>query len=216
MTNTQSHLCDGEVRSLLEKGAIVRAQGEGFLSEICLIPKKSGGFRPIINLKGLNNFIAYRHFKMEGIQTIRQTIRRGCCLAKIDLKDAYLSVQMRENCRRFLRFQWKGVIYEFVCLPFRLASVPWAFTKLLRPVVAHLWRVMIRVIIYLDDILIVQASREATSQAVKIVRRLLESLGFVISEEKSEEDPTQKIEYIIRANDKLHPDDAFTSRQESD
>jgi hypothetical protein len=28
------------------------------------------------------------------------------------------------------------------------------------------------------------------------VRRLLESLGFVISEEKSEEDPTQEIEYI--------------------
>ena len=54
----------------------------------------------------------------------------------------------------------------------------------------------IRVIIYLDDILIVQATKEATSQAVKIVRRLLESLGFVISEEKSEEDPTQEIEYI--------------------
>ena len=47
-TNTQSDLCDGEVRSLLEKGAIVRAQGEGFLSGIFLIPKKSGGFRPII------------------------------------------------------------------------------------------------------------------------------------------------------------------------
>jgi hypothetical protein len=196
MINTQLDLCDGEVRSLLEKGAVVRAHGEGFLSGIFLIPKKSGGFRPIINFKGLNSFITYRHFKMEGIQTIRKKIRNGDCLAKIDLKDAYLSVPMREDCRRFLRFQWKGVIYEFVCLPFGLPSAPWAFTKLLRPVVAHLRRMGIRVVIYLDDILIVQASKEATSQAVKIVTRLLESLGFVISEEKSEEDPTQKIEYI--------------------
>ncbi len=101
MTDTQAELCDKEVHSLLEKGAVVTAQGEGFLSGIFLIPKISGGYRPIINLKGLNSFIAYRHFKMEGIQTIRQTIREGDWLAKIDLKDAYLSVPIDVAYRIF-------------------------------------------------------------------------------------------------------------------
>lgn len=54
MTETQAELCDKEMHSLLEKGAVVTAQGEGFLSGIFLIQKKSGGYRPIINLKGLN------------------------------------------------------------------------------------------------------------------------------------------------------------------
>ena len=158
----------------------------------------------------------YEHFKMENLESARFLFRKGDWMAKLDLKDAYLTVLVHPSHQKFLRFQWKGRIFQFSCLAFGLAPAPRIFTKILKVVMGFLRKKGLRLIIYLDDILIVQASREATSQAVKIVRRLLESLGFVISEEKSEEDPTQKIEYIIRANDKLHPDDAFTSRQESD
>lgn len=49
---------------------------------------------------------------------------------------------------------------------------------------------------YLLCYIVVQASKEAASKAVRIVRHLLESLSFVISEEKSEEDPSQVMEYI--------------------
>ena len=81
-------------------------------------------------------------------------------------------------------------------LPFGLSSAPWAFTKLLRVVIAHLRKLGLRLVIYLDDILVVASSQLAARLAVNQVRSLLESLGFVISVEKSVEDPVQALEYI--------------------
>ena len=51
-----------EVQSLLKKGAVQRSGlGIGFTSNIFLIPKTGGRFRLILNLKALNNFVAYEH-----------------------------------------------------------------------------------------------------------------------------------------------------------
>lgn len=178
MDATQHECCQKEVLLLLEKGAVVRTdQDDGFISGIFLIPKRSGGYRPIINLKGLNTFLAAHKFKMEGISTVRHTIREGDWLAKLDLKDAYLTVPIFAHHRKFLRFKWGSDIFEFVSLPFGLSSAPWAFTKLLRVVIAHLRKLSLRLVIYLDDILVVASSQLATRLAVNQVRSLLESLG---------------------------------------
>jgi hypothetical protein len=103
---------------------------------------------------------------------------------------------MFEGHRKFLRFVWRESCYEFVALPFGLSSAPWAFTKLLRVVVAYLRKNGLRLIIYLDDILIVASSLLAARSAVALTKKTLESLGFVISLEKSVEDPVQILEYL--------------------
>ncbi|KAM4748857.1 nuclear protein MDM1 [Rhinophrynus dorsalis] len=50
-----------------KKGAVefVNEPG-GFFSNIFLVTKKTGGFHPVINLRRLNAFVLYHHFKMEG------------------------------------------------------------------------------------------------------------------------------------------------------
>ena len=54
----------------------------------------------------------------------------------------------------------------------------------------------VRLIIYLDDILIVNESREGASADLEMVMRLLQELGFIINKEKSILGPTQKIEFL--------------------
>ncbi|CAH2272506.1 Hypothetical predicted protein [Pelobates cultripes] len=61
---------------------------------------------------------------------------------------------MAEECHHLLQFQWEKATWRFRCLPFGLSSAPWCFTKLLKPVVALLRSRGIRMIIYLDDMLI--------------------------------------------------------------
>lgn len=62
--------------------------------------------------------------------------------------------------RRYLRFFWKGNQFEFLCLPFGLCSAPRVFTKIMKPVVSHFREKGKKMIIYLDDILILKSGYE--------------------------------------------------------
>jgi hypothetical protein len=87
----------------------------------------------VINLKSLNAFVITTHFKIEGIHTLKNLLREEDWLVKIDLKDAYFSIPIRQNHRKYLCFQMDQKVYQLICLPFGLTSAPWVFTKTLRP-----------------------------------------------------------------------------------
>ena len=63
-----------------------------FVSPLFVV--KKGGTRLILNLKELNGFVKYEHFKMDGIKTIINMVTRNCFMAATDLKDAYYSVAL--------------------------------------------------------------------------------------------------------------------------
>ena len=109
MNKKQIALVDVELKEMLKKGTIMGAQlGQGeFLSNLFLVGKKDGGYRPVINLKMLNQFIPFLHFKMEGLSQLKHIIQEGDWMCKLDLKDAYFSVPLDRNSRKFVRFQWK-------------------------------------------------------------------------------------------------------------
>ena len=65
-----------------------------FVSPLFVVKKPNGGTRLILNLKELNGFVKYEHFKMDGIKTIINMVTRNCFMAPTDLKDAYYSVAL--------------------------------------------------------------------------------------------------------------------------
>ena len=50
--------------------------------------KESDGFRPIKNLKKLNSYVEYKHFKMKGLFLLNKLLEKGDFLCKLDLMDA--------------------------------------------------------------------------------------------------------------------------------
>ena len=74
-------------------------------------------------------------------------------MCKLDLKDAYLSVPINADHRKFLQFQWEGIVYHYKALPFGLATAPRVFTKLLKSVLAILRAKGLRLVADLDDML---------------------------------------------------------------
>ncbi|KZR96658.1 Uncharacterized protein APZ42_008879, partial [Daphnia magna] len=93
--------------------------------------------------------------------------------------------------------------FEDTGLPFGFSSSLWVFTKLLRVAVVFLRRRGIRLVIYLDDLLIVGASFQKCTTAVAQVITTLEYLGFLINFKNSETNPSQCIEYIGLITDSL-------------
>ena len=96
MNKKQIALVDLELKEMLRKGAIMRTQptqGE-FLSNLFLMGKKDEGYRPVINLKMLNQFILFLYFRIEGLSQLKHIIQEGDWMYKLDLKDAYFSVPL--------------------------------------------------------------------------------------------------------------------------
>ena len=91
---------------------------------------------------------------------------------------------------------WKGTLYEFACLPFGLASAPRAFTKIMKPVIGLLRQLGIRIIVYLDDMLIMAQSQEMAKCHAATTINLLESLGFTVNYQKSVLIPSTTIEFL--------------------
>ena len=75
-----------------------------FISTVFLVPKKTGDFRPVINLKPLNQFVEKIHFKIENIRMALNCISPGDFMVSIDLKDAYFSVPISQPHRKILTF----------------------------------------------------------------------------------------------------------------
>ena len=188
-----------EILTLMEKGAVkkVLPDQSQFLSNLFLREKKEKGtYRPVINLKNLNAYIPYEKFKMETLKDVKDILRQGDFLVKIDLKDAYFSIPLHQKSKNLVRFPWEGSIYEFQCLMFGLGPAPKIFTKLLKIPISLLRRLQIRIVIYIDDILITASSQEEAKMGRESVIYLLENLGFVINYKKSVLEPTQTLEYL--------------------
>ena len=81
-------------------------------------------------------------------------------------------------------------------MPFGLTSAPRVFTKVMRPVVTFLRAQGIRLVIYLDDLLVLAQSRERLIQYRSLILDLFENLGFLINYPKSVLTPTQEIIFL--------------------
>ena len=79
---------NAQISKFLEKGIIVESshEEEEFISNVFLRPKKDGSYRMILNLKDLNTFFPFHHFKMDFIHTCSQLMRPQCYMASIDLR----------------------------------------------------------------------------------------------------------------------------------
>ena len=194
----QHQLIGKEITELLKKRAVepVKPSEDQFVSRIFLVLKKDGSYRPVFNLRPLNRYIESLHFKMEGLPAVKELLRKDDWLCTMDLKDAYLSVAVAQEHRKYLRFTWEDETFQFTCLPFGLSSAPRVFTKLLRPVMAHIRRQGLRSVIYLDDLLLMSHHKDHLITKVKETTCLLESLGFWINRDKSQLCPSQEVTYL--------------------
>jgi hypothetical protein len=114
-------LLSEEVQSLLLKRVIEEIPlTPGFYSRLFLVPKKTGGMRPVIDLSILNSYLSVPHFKMETNRSIRACILPGMLTTKLNLSDAYFHIPISLASRKFLRFVWNKV-NQFLAVPFGLA-----------------------------------------------------------------------------------------------
>lgn len=194
-SSDESNVIDQEIAKLLAKDIIevTKHTPDEVVSNIFIRPKKDGTHRLILNLKGLNQFVTYHHFKMDTLHSILKLVERNCFMASLDLKDAYYSVAVNRSDRKYLRFIWQGILYQFTCLPNGLSSCPRTFTKLLKPPLTVLHKLGHITASYIDDLFLQGKTYEQCVSNVLDTFLQFEELGFIIHPDKSAFIPSQEL-----------------------
>ena len=89
--SNEKEIIDLEITHLLELGVVELAvhSPDEYTTTIFVRKKKSGKYRTILNLKGLNKHIEKHHFKMDTLWSAVQLMTPNCFMASLGLKDAY-------------------------------------------------------------------------------------------------------------------------------
>ena len=189
---------DDEIEKLLQNKLIRRCDyGEGEISSpIFLKNKTDSSFRLIFNLKSLNKNTEKQYFKMETITSILTLVIPIMYFTKIDLKDAYYTIPIFEDNKKYLKFANKDYLYKFTCLP-NGCHGQGKLTKALKPSLSKIRLNKIAIVAYIDECLNMDKRERACSKNTKIIFNTFQNLGFTVyPEPKFSFYPTQQIEFL--------------------
>jgi hypothetical protein len=157
------------------------------ISPLSVAPKKEANkYRLILDLRYVNSFIQPRSLKMEGLHKARWEISPDDWLIGLDLSSAYYHVEVAEQDRSTMCFEWEGQVYQMRSLPFGLTSAPHCFTKVSKQIVKY-WRNVRgwKCIHYIDDLGLWNESKEVTERMFHTAVADLQRLGWQVNFRKS-------------------------------
>ena len=194
----EAKIVEEEIDTLLGKEAIepIPHRQAKFVSNLFLMKKKLGGFRPMINLKSLNQFVHTEHFTMETITNLRTMLSKDDWIVTIDISDVYLTICLDEEFKDYVAFRYQDQIYQFLCTSFGLNDAARAFTKTMKQPAGKIRALGFKVLVYLDDWILAARTRLLCLKQSRFLVNFLQNLGFRINLEKSSLAPSQIKEWL--------------------
>ena len=193
----ESEFIDGELKKLL-KNNVIRCCDPGEIPH-CVSPIRAvyqkKKYRLISNLTELNKYIRVPKFSQEGIDVVSNFIESGDKLMTFDLKSGFHHCKIHKNLQKYLGFYYKGKYYVWQAAPFGLKCSPYYFHKYLRPVVQYLRENGLRLVVWVDDGILMCKPHVSTDHK-DLVIHTLEDLGFTINYPKSDLVDSPQCEWV--------------------
>ena len=173
---------------------------------ILFVPKKSGELRLCVDYRALNRVTEKNRYPLPLISEILDRLSGAKYFTKLDLKDAFHRIRIREGDEWKTAFRTRYGHFEYLVMPFGLTNAPATFQSYIHQALHGLLDEFC--ITYVDDILIFSSDRDSHTKHVRIVLEGLEQsqlfinsskcsfyqdrlhfLGFVVSREGISMDP---------------------------
>ena len=186
-----------EIQKLLDTGIVKHlSKPPRVVNALTVAKNASNKLRLVLDLRTVNPLLDVPKYKFEDISIASEYFKQGQYMCVFDLKSGYHHVDIYESDQDYFGFSWNDNFYSFTSLAFGLSSAGLIFSKIVREMVKR-WRAMgIMIVTYLDDgILLANSYQEALLHA-KIIKEDLLSAGFVLNQEKSIWEPTQKVKWL--------------------
>ncbi|KAI2652487.1 Transposon Tf2-6 polyprotein [Labeo rohita] len=145
------------------------------------VQKKDGSLRPCIDYRGLNEITVKNKYPLPLMSSAFDLLQEARVFSKLDLRNAYHLVRIREGDEWKTAFNTPSGHYEYLVLPFGLTNAPAVFQNLVNDMLGDMLNRF--VFVYLDDILIFPPSLQEHYRHIRqVLQRLLENQLFVKAE----------------------------------
>jgi hypothetical protein len=150
----------------------IRASKSPARYPILFVPKKDGKLRMCVDYRKLNEMTIKNRYTLPLIHEMQDRIRGAKYFTRLDLREAYYKVRMKEGEEWKTAFGSRLGHFEYLVMPFGLTNAPATFQALINDILReYLDR---SVVAYLDDILIYSKTK---TDHVRHVTEVLEALG---------------------------------------
>ena len=124
-------MAEGLLREYRDLGAVklINKEDPRLTANWSLAKKSSGGFRLIVDLRPLNEFLPQQHFTCTGVPHLLPHLRQGQWGARLDLANAYLHFRLSKHLNKFCCTEVGGKTWQLTALPFGLSIAPKTFTS---------------------------------------------------------------------------------------
>lgn len=140
--------------------------------------KKDGGLRLYVDFHSLNAVSVEPPHPILLIKDLLAMLATGKYFTKLDLREVYYRVRIRQGDEWKTTFNCPLGSYKFWVMPFRLQGAPAVFMQLINEVLHEF--LYHGVLVYLNDILIYTSTMEKHVQLVRqVLRKLLEAKLYV-------------------------------------
>jgi hypothetical protein len=170
MSPTELKELDRQILDLLEKG-MIRPSKSPFGAPVLFVKKSDGALRMCMDYRALNKLTVKNRYPLPRIDDMFDQLQGAKVFSKIDKRDAYHQVRIREEDIPKTAFRTRYGHYEWLVLPFGLTNAPATYQTLSN----HIFRPYLDkfCVVYLDDILIYSRSIEDHIEHLRLVLNVL-------------------------------------------
>jgi len=155
------------IREMEDHGKIRRCSSP-IGAPIFFVPKPDGTLRLCVDYQGLNKVTIKNKYLLPLMSELRMRLGKATIFSKLDLKKGYYLIRIAEGEEWKTAFKSRYALYEYTMMPFGLCNAPSMFQSMINDVFRDMLDV--RVIAYMDDILIYM---ETVEEPVALVRRVM-------------------------------------------
>jgi hypothetical protein len=143
---------------------------------ILFVPKPDGSLRLCVDYRGLNKVTVKNRHPLPLVTEILDRLQGQAIYTKLDLKDAYHRVRIKESDVWKTAFRTRYGHFEYLVMPFGLANAPATFQAYINKALGDLVDTIC--VVYLDDIMIYSKTRAEHVLHVREVLVRLKSFGL--------------------------------------
>ncbi|UYV63174.1 K02A2.6-like, partial [Cordylochernes scorpioides] len=166
---------------MVAKGYLCEVASSKWATPVVVVPKKNKEIRICCDFKvTLNKYLDTAAYPLPTQQDLFSTLAKGKYFSKLDLRNAYLQLEVDPGTRPLLTINTHKGLFRFKRMPFGLANAPSYFQSVMDRVLSGIGGV----ICYIDDVLIATASIEKHLALLKTIFARLAKYNIKLKKEK--------------------------------